>query len=97
MKDLSVLAILRAEVDRTQEEYTQSKKRFQAICKEVPSGLPHPDGTHRLQNAARAQTAAMVAYSNALQRFNELLLSGKDPDDLDAGEKSVGSRPKTSR
>jgi hypothetical protein len=82
MDDLSVSAILRAEVRRTEEVYAQSKRHFQKICGEVPSGLPHPDGRQRIELAARAQTDATLAYTQALHRFNEFLLNGRVPDDL---------------
>jgi hypothetical protein len=77
-----IFEILKAEVDQASDEYSRSKQIFWQVSAEVPTGLPHPDGTQRIANASRAQTAAMVAYTRALRRFNEFLLNGTVPEDL---------------
>lgn len=82
MNNQAVFEILRAEVAQTQEEYAQSKQRFWRICAEAPSESSHPAGRQRLDLAARAQSTAMIAYTNALHRFNEFLLNGTVPDGL---------------
>jgi hypothetical protein len=76
------LILLRAEVDRTREDYTRAKEQFWKIAADIPSGLPYPDGTQRVQIAARAQTAAMVGYTKALRQFNAFLLDGTVPEEL---------------
>lgn len=77
-----IFAALKTEVDQAREEYTRAKRDFWHISAEVPTGFPHPDGMQRIANASRAQTAAMVAYTRALRRFNEFLLNGTVPEDL---------------
>lgn len=69
-------------MDRASEEYTQAKHNFWHISADIPSGFPHPDGKQRIENAARAQTAAMIAYTRALKRFNEFLINGAVPADV---------------
>ena len=76
MTNQPVFELLRAEVATTQEKYSQAKENFWRV-----SGEP-PDGGQRLELAARAQTIAMIAYTKAVHRFNEFLLSGKVPHDL---------------
>lgn len=76
MTNQPVFEILRAEVATTQDKYTRAKENFWKV-----SGDP-PDGGQRLELAARAHTIAMIAYTNALHRFNEFLLNGKVPDEL---------------
>ncbi len=78
----SVFERLRADVDRTSEDYTKAKQHFWHVSADIPSGFPHPDGKQRIEDASRAQTTAMVAYTIALKRFNEFLLDGTVPEDL---------------
>jgi hypothetical protein len=82
MNNQPVFEILRAEVERTRQEYAKSNEHFWMVCADVPSDLPHPDGTKRVDLVARAKTAAMIAYTNALRRFNKFLLEGEVPDEL---------------
>jgi hypothetical protein len=74
--------MLRAEVDLASSSYTRAKEEFWRISADVPTGLPHPDGRQRIENASRSQTAAMIAYTRALRRFNEFLLNGTVPEDV---------------
>jgi len=80
--DQPIFDFLRAEVDQTREEYFRARDRFWNIAADAPSGLPHPDGTRRVENAARAQTAAMVRYTKSLRQFNAFLLDGTVPEEL---------------
>ena len=76
--------LLRSEVQRTQHEYDKSKEDFWKISAEVP------DERNRIELAARHQTEAMLAYAKALHRFNEFLLIGKVPADL---QSKLGTLP----
>jgi len=49
---------------------------------EVPSGLPHPDGTHRIRLASREYSGALAEAVSAMTRLNEFLVSGTIPPDL---------------
>ena len=80
--DQSIIDFLRTEVERTHGEYIRAKDEFWKIAVDAPSGLPHPDGTQRVQIAARAQTAAMMSYTKAIRQFNEFALDGTIPDEL---------------
>lgn len=88
MNNQSMFEILRAEVNRTQQEYDESKEHFWRISAEPPK----PDRRDRIQLAARDQTLAMIAYTKALRQFNEFLLTGRVPDEL---SRSVAVRQTT--
>lgn len=76
MTNLPVFELLRADVKHTQDEYTQSKQDFWTTSGRFPVD------SNRIELAAHAQTVAMLAYTKALHRFNEFLLTGKIPDEL---------------
>ena len=80
--DQSIFDFLRAEVNRTHEEYVRAKEQFWKIAADIPTGLPAPDGTQRVGNAARAQTVAMVSYTKALRQFNAFLSDGTVAEQL---------------
>jgi hypothetical protein len=54
-----------------------------AIMRDIPSGLPQPDGTLRIQNAARALAAARNEVMEAHSRFNEFLARGPGAADFE--------------
>jgi hypothetical protein len=55
---------------------------FQALTAQIPSELPHPDGTQRLQTASRELTIARQAMMEATLRLNDYLKHGTIPEDL---------------
>jgi hypothetical protein len=75
--------ILKRDLEKATSYHKLARSDFEVITSDIPSGLPHPDGTQRIQNAARAQTAARNALLRALTRFNEFVITGRIPDDLD--------------
>jgi len=92
MDKQSVFDFLRAELDRTHDEYVRAKERFYEIAGQAPTGLPHPDGTRRVENAARVQATAMLDYAKAIHRFNDFVLDGTIPEELkNAPENPVAS------
>jgi len=76
--------ILRAELERARSRCKGARAEFTRVCNDIPSGIPHPDGTQRILNASREQTAAQEAFAAALKRFNAFILRGEIPDDLEA-------------
>ena len=87
----SIFEILRAEVDLASANYIKAKEDFWRISADVPTGFPHPDGIQRIENASRSQTAAMIAYTGALRRFNEFLLNGTIPEDVQKRDQTMAS------
>jgi hypothetical protein len=51
--------------------------------RDIPSGLPQPDGAQRIQNAAHALAAARNEVMQAHSRLDEFLARGVVPGDLD--------------
>jgi hypothetical protein len=82
MSALTVEKLLRAEVERTGKLRDQANVEFWRVSTDIPSGLPNPDGTHRIQGAAKAQLVAMKEHYNALKRLNAFLNGGEIPEDL---------------
>ena len=71
-----------------QREFLAATKRareaaesFDAIMTAIPSGIPHPDGVQRIQNASRAVSAARAEMMKAHNRLNEYLNRGIVPQD----------------
>jgi hypothetical protein len=55
---------------------------FEAVTREIPSGIPRPDGTQRIYNASREVSVARVELMRAHNRLNDYLGRGILPDDL---------------
>ena len=51
---------------------------FATISADIPSGLPHPDGTQRIHKASRELTAARDELIKAHNRLNEFLNNGAE-------------------
>ena len=62
---------LREAVRKAHEAYMRAAAESNTIMRDVPSGLPHPDGTQRIANAAKAERNALDAYVNAMRVFND--------------------------
>lgn len=78
--------------DRLQQELKDATERaatasaaFLAVTSEVPSGLPHPDGTQRIRNISHELAFARTALMRAHSRLDEFLVSGFAPEDLVSG------------
>jgi len=53
-----------------------------AIMRDIPSGLPFPDGTQRIHNAANALNVARKEAMAAHRRLEDYLNHGIVPEDL---------------
>ncbi len=74
--------ILESELNSATQRYNLARTEFTSIISDVPSGLPQPDGTLRIQNAARAQTAARESLMTSLRRFTDFNTKGIVPPEL---------------
>ncbi len=52
------------------------------ITGNIPSGLPHPDGVQRIQNASREMETARTEMMRAHNRLNDFIEHGVVPEDL---------------
>lgn len=62
-----------------------ASEAFIAVMGDVPSGLPHPEGTQRIHNASRELSAARKEVTKAHTRLNEFLDQGIIPEELKQG------------
>ena len=80
--DLDIEKRLKGDLDKARAEYQSAYGEFQSIVKDIPSGIPHPDGELRIRQSGAASRAALQNYRLALMRFSDYCLSGTVPEDL---------------
>jgi hypothetical protein len=80
--DQPVLNILRRDLQAAEERASAATAAFNAVIGDVPSGMPHPDGTQRIHNASRERSQARAGLMIAHNRLNDYLARGAVPDDL---------------
>jgi hypothetical protein len=87
-----VLKIMQSDIDATKLVMEHALKVFDGMVREVPSGIPHPDGVQRIKNASRDLSSARAALNAAVARQCAFVLHGIVPDDLfsQPGEKIEG-------
>lgn len=68
-------------VDATVQEKAASDE-FNTVIDQFPSGMPHPDGSDRIQDASRKLIAARKEMGRAHSRLNDFLDRGIIPADL---------------
>jgi hypothetical protein len=66
---------LREQLDAARIEYTVASAEFDLLVKEVPSGIPPPDGSLRIHKAGQAAREALQHYMRALKRLADFLPS----------------------
>ncbi len=90
--------ILRDAFDATLLERDTASEAFDEILREIPSGLPHPDGA-RIKSAASALSVAREKMSVAMIRLREFENLGLMPEDLKRkpAQKEAGSAEPRSR
>jgi hypothetical protein len=62
-----------------------ASEAFIAVMGDVPSGLPHSDGTQRIDNASRELSEARKEVMRAHTRLNDFLGQGIIPEELKQG------------
>jgi len=55
---------------------------FQDVSKDIPSGLPNPDGKQRIYNASKEYSAAQMELTRALRRLTDFRERRIVPEDL---------------
>jgi len=56
---------------------------FNEVVRDIPSGLPHPDGTQRIHNAARELADAREKLAVTIARLNDFVSHEVVPEDLE--------------
>ena len=82
MNRAAIEMILINNLDNAKAAFNASKEEFRRLTGDVPSGIPHPDGTDRLRNFGVGYALAFDTYSRALKEFNDFLLHGIVPERL---------------
>jgi len=77
-----VRAMLFEELIAASERARAATEYFTKVTANIPSGLPHPDGTQRIHNASRKLTVARDEMIKAHSRLNDYLNFGIVPEDL---------------
>jgi len=55
---------------------------FNDVVRDIPSGLPHPDGTQRIHNVGRELADARQELAVAIVRLNDFVSREVVPEDL---------------
>ena len=80
-----IRATLHREVLASTARASAASEKLTAIMADIPSGLPQPDGSQRIQNAAHALAAARNQLVRAHSRLDEFLAHGVVPSDFETG------------
>jgi len=81
--------ILEQGVSAAKRRAETASNAFDITIRDVPSGLPYPDGRQRIQNASNEYTRAREALMKAMERLGDFVAKGTVPDDL----KDSNSKP----
>jgi len=76
---------LQQELKDATERAARASAAFLEVTNQVPSGLPHPDGTQRIRNISHELAFARTALMRAHSRLDAFLVSGVAPEDLVSG------------
>jgi hypothetical protein len=75
------LVQLKSKVKAAQHAYDLAAASFDELNEQVVNrshGMPHPDGTQAIRNAAIAERAAFAKYRTALQEYLDYVLGRTD-------------------
>jgi hypothetical protein len=64
------------------EQAKEATESFDAAIRDIPSGLPHPDGTQRIHAASRRVSVARIEMMKAHNRLNGYLSRRIVPEDF---------------
>src|SRR4051812_3523341 len=69
-----VRTILLREVEIAAQKARSASRALMRITADIPSKIPHPDGTQRIRNASRALSIAREKLTAADSRLNDFLI-----------------------
>jgi hypothetical protein len=71
-------------LDCSWRENVAARARFDAIMREAPQSIPHPDGSLRIRQAGNEMNLALQHYIDALRRYTDCVTTpvhaGPNPD-----------------
>jgi hypothetical protein len=74
--------ILRDDLDSAKKQLKAASSKFDEVVRDVPSALPHPDGTYRIRKVSVEYSIARERLIIAHTRLNDFLTRGVIPEDL---------------
>jgi hypothetical protein len=77
-----IMKRLREDLVSAQQRHNAASEKFDRIISEVPSGVPHPDGTDRIFQASREYSQAHKEVLDAFVSLNNYLIHGTVPPNL---------------
>ena len=86
-EEQNVRAILQRELIAATAQAHAATDAFHAIVDDIPSALPHPDGTQRIHNVYRELSIARRRMMEAHSRLGDYLVSGIIPEDFASSDK----------
>jgi hypothetical protein len=79
---VEILRTLKSELASARWQVEEATREFNAVMRDVPSGIPHADGLQRRLNVSKRLTDARESLANAHDRVNEFLVRGTIPEHL---------------
>jgi hypothetical protein len=79
---IEIRMLLEKELEARKRQLETAAEVFNETIRDIPSGLPQPDGTQRIRNAARNYSTAREQHQDAFTRLNHYVVDGVVPDDL---------------
>lgn len=74
--------VLRDEFEAAKRRMNIASMKFNKVVRDIPSGLPQPDGTQRIHNAGREVADAREKLAAAIARLNDFVSHEAVPEDL---------------
>ena len=74
--------VLRDEFEAAKRRMNIASTKFNEVVRDIPSGLPHPDGTQRIHNVGRELIDAREKLAAAITRLNDFVSHEIVPEDL---------------
>jgi hypothetical protein len=78
----AIYAAMQQDVAAAEARAHAANAAFREVMKDIPSKLPHPDGTQRVLNVCRLLSAARREVTDADSRLNDFLAHGTVPAHL---------------
>ena len=82
MNHTRIHRVLRDEFEAAKRRMNICSQKFNEVIRDIPSGLPHPDGTQRISNASRELVDAREKLAVAISRLNDFVTREIVPEDL---------------
>jgi hypothetical protein len=80
--DQQTRSLLLQDILKLTARINEATTEFDKIMRQVPSGLPHPDGMQRMKNVSVKLSMARQELMKAHRRLDDYVESGTVPEDL---------------